>query len=296
MRSDRKLLKEQAKQYQLKDIQQMIACFEDNILPHISSKEEILQRAKQRRFNKTKAMSSVLAIFGMGVGLYWYNPILQKQHYTTSIGEQKQVLLIDGSQVSLNTNTKIDILQRLRSRELVLNQGEAIFTVAHGQNPVSRLFERSFTVTAGQVYIRDIGTIFNVHKLSDEDVIVTVLEGKVDVSGLKQKKPAIPLVQGQQVRYQPLGFSSVQQIETYRASAWQSGKIVFEQTRLEDALKEFQRYSKFDVMISNEQLKSIPVSGQFSVNNYEQFMQVLPQVAPVQVITHDHKQWRIEKK
>ncbi|MFC4953663.1 FecR family protein [Acinetobacter puyangensis] len=283
-------------QHSLQDIQRMISCFEDEILPNIPSKEEILQRAKQRRLQRQKVGSSLLSLVGVAIGLYWYNPSYQQQSYVSQLGEQKQVMLSDGSQIELNTNTKITVQQHLRSREIVLLQGEAMFTVAHGQNPVSRLFERDFTVTAGDVWIRDIGTIFNVDKHRDDEVMVTVLEGEVEVRRLNGKSLSMHLTEQQSIHYQNEQFGPVKTIDGYAITAWQTGKIVFEQKPLQEAIHNFQRYSDFTVEIEYDQLKQIPINGQFQAKNYQQFMQALPHVAPVKIQKINEHHWKVERK
>ena len=62
--------RQKLKQHSLQDIQSMIACFEDDILPIIPSKVEILLRAKQRRLKKKILGSSVLTLCTMLCGLY----------------------------------------------------------------------------------------------------------------------------------------------------------------------------------------------------------------------------------
>lgn len=294
---DQKPTKKTQYDYRPQDIQRMIACFEDEILPSLPSKEEILQRAKQRRLKRQIVnKGSLLAFAAMMLGIYGYNPVYQQQHYVTQLGEQQDIVLSDGSQIKLNTQTQIQVQQRLRSREITLLQGEAIFEVAHGQNPLSRLFERDFTVTTGEVYIRDIGTIFNVHKDADDEVTVTVLQGEVEVSRLQQKRLTVPLQEGQQIHYQQQAFSIVKTVDPYTATAWQSGKLVFEQTTLQDVIQDFQRYSDFKVTIADEQLKQLPINGQFQAKNYQQFMQILPVVAPVRVVARGENDWKIVRK
>lgn len=294
---DQKPTKKTQYDYRPQDIQRMIACFEDEILPSLPSKEEILQRAKQRRLKRQMVnKGSLLAFATMILGVYGYNPVYQQQHYVTQLGEQQDIVLSDGSQIKLNTQTQIQVQQRLRSREITLLQGEAIFEVAHGQNPLSRLFERDFTVTAGEVYIRDIGTIFNVHKHSDDEVTVTVLQGEVEVSRVQQKRLTVPLQEGQQIHYQQQAFGVIKNVDPYTATAWQSGKLFFEQTTLQDVIQDFQRYSDFKVTIADEQLKQLPINGQFQAKNYQQFIQILPVVAPVRVVARGENDWKIVRK
>lgn len=284
------------RQPSLQDIQRMISCFEEGIMPNIPSKEAILQRAKQRQSKKQKINAIMLAMVGMVAGVYWYNPSYQQQDYATQFGEQKTVQLSDGSWVQLNTDTRVEVQQRLRSRELRLVQGEAVFNVAHGEYAVSRLLERRFTVTAGSVLVKDIGTVFNVDKASDTDIAVTVLQGEVDVSQINSSVPAITLKQGQSVTHGLTGFGPVESADVNAVSAWQSGLLVFDHIPLEQAIKDFQRYSHFTVDMPHSTVKTLPINGQFQAKNYQQFMQVLPHVASVNVQKISETAWRIDNK
>lgn len=98
------------------------------------------------------------------------NPVLSEQVGVTAIGQQTTLQLDDGSEILLNTETSLRYRSRLRSREISLERGEALFTVVHdGWRP---LF-----VQAGNAEIKDIGTTFSVRRKSD-GVDVAVLEGR----------------------------------------------------------------------------------------------------------------------
>ncbi|KAA8734582.1 DUF4974 domain-containing protein [Acinetobacter qingfengensis] len=276
-------------------MQKLIACFEDDILPNIPSKEEILKRALQRRLRKQKITSAVFVVFAMAIGIYWYNPAYQTQNITTQVGQQKDIQLSDGSQIKLNTNTQILIKQKLRSREVTLTQGEALFTVEHGQNFISRFMARSFTVSSGNMFVRDIGTIFNVRALSATDTQVTVLDGSVEVSVLPFQTVKTVLTQGQSVRNQNNQlFPVVDDLNTIKA--WISGRIIFNQTPLDQAVQTFQRYSNFKVNFKDQKAKNIAIYGQFNQESYQQFMQVLPEVAAVKVEKINENEWNIKNK
>lgn len=88
----------------------------------------------------------------------------------TGMGERRTVALGDGTTIELNGNTAIR-LDRMSARVAALDRGEALFHVHH--DPA-----RPFTVTAGSMTIRDLGTEFNV--ASDrQGVTIAVSEGAV---------------------------------------------------------------------------------------------------------------------
>ena len=90
------------------------------------------------------------------------------------------VRLADGTQVELNTNTRLHADVNGLSRTVMLDSGEAYFDVVHDA-------KRPFTVYAGNRRITDIGTKFSVFRDGD-DVRVTVREGKVRVDVLHEPR------------------------------------------------------------------------------------------------------------
>lgn len=279
----------------LQEVQRKLACFEDDILPFLPSKEAILARAKQRQLKKKVLGSSILSVLGLSIGLYWYNPVYQKIDAHTAKGQQDQLYLKDGSIIRLNSNTQIQVSERLRSREIVLKQGEASFRVAHPAYAWQKPFERTFKVAAGQMDIIDIGTIFNVQKHNATDATVAVEEGEVAVKIRGSQNAMIHLLQGQTLSNYRQQLGQITQADLYAIQAWQSGELVLNQISLGRAIANFQRYTDFDVQIQHSELAQLQVTGQFKTKNYQQFMQVLPAIADVKVEQIADKKWIIKK-
>src|SRR5205807_1325966 len=103
-----------------------------------------------------------------GLGL-WGRP----QVYATAIGEQRSVVLKDGSMIQLNSRSRVEVRYTDHDRKIALKEGQALFTVA-------RDTQRPFLVSAGDTAVRAVGTQFDVNRLETE-IVVTVLEGKVAV-------------------------------------------------------------------------------------------------------------------
>src|SRR5690606_13001818 len=99
--------------------------------------------------------------------------------YATEIGEQKTVQLSDGSELVLNTNTRVLIDYTDSKRRAILDQGEAYFKVAEDA-------QRPFSVDAGVRSIAVLGTEFNVQKTGG-GLTVAVVEGLVAVHRPEEK-------------------------------------------------------------------------------------------------------------
>ena len=196
--------------------------------------------------------------------------------YETGIGEQRLVTLPDGSSIILNTNTELAVSFNSDHREIALKRGEALFEVAHDPN-------RPFEVFAANGLARAVGTRFNV-ALEQNLVTVSVLEGKVEVRTDLQKPTPLPegvthleqqrnsalLIKGQAVNYWDQGaMAEPQPAQLKRIEAWQQGKLEFDASSLVEVIKEHNRYSLNKIVISNDQLENIQISGIFNAGDTE---------------------------
>jgi transmembrane sensor len=104
------------------------------------------------------------------VGVFSLLPDRNFQTFETRPGEIREIALSDGSHVTLNGGSKIEI-DRKSDRYAILSVGEAAFSIRHDPaNP--------FELKTANSTLRDLGTIFNVRQ--DDDVLdVSVGDGAV---------------------------------------------------------------------------------------------------------------------
>src|SRR3546814_14429474 len=100
------------------------------------------------------------------VGLVWFS--MRPTAYATEIGERQLAVLEDGSQVSLDAATKVNVRMKEAGRQVELLAGRAKFDVA--KDP-----QRPFTVAAGDKLVVAVGTSFSV-ELIDGQVRVILYE------------------------------------------------------------------------------------------------------------------------
>ncbi len=94
--------------------------------------------------------------------------------YLTSIGEYSTQTLDDGSVLSLNSNSHVEVNYTPSKRVINLLKGEAHFHVTPDSN-------RPFEVYAGNRMVKAVGTAFSVYRLKD-NIEVLVTKGKVDLA------------------------------------------------------------------------------------------------------------------
>ena len=183
---------------------------------------------------------------------------------STEIGERSQLVLADGSKVTLNTASAVHADFTGRERRVTLVRGEAFFEVA--KNPL-----RPFIVSAGARQVIAVGTAFDV-RLQEHRVKVTLVEGKVrvlriaalaDRTAAVQSASAVMLEAGSALVARDDGADRIERLDAGRATSWRDGKLVFDGERLADVVAEMNRYSRETLEIADPSLQDRKVSGVF---------------------------------
>lgn len=239
------------------------------------------------------AAAAVMLLVIVGLFQPWENA--GQRTYITAVGEQKNFVLPDQSEILLNTNSIVVVDYQSARRVLRLEQGEAHFEVAH--DPA-----RPFDVYAGGGRVKAIGTAFTV-RMAQQGVSVLVTEGVVEVFAEPEQStakgpPAITgsadpaatpaaLVQaaavgndkgrsgvrvssGRQVEFTagPQAAVTVTQVDNVSEKiSWQRGKLVFKGEPLEKVIEEFSRYTSLKIIVPSKKMRALKVGGIFKVGD-----------------------------
>ncbi|WP_179943993.1 FecR family protein [Pusillimonas noertemannii] len=207
----------------------------------------------------------------------WFSASEFTQRYASRLGERKTIDLPDGSTLALNTATSVVVQLGDSERRVLLEQGEAFFSVAADPS-------RPFVVDAGLATVKVTGTRFNVRRDTDA-LAVAVESGSVEVSGGRWWKPDVHRLgpgQGARVAHDA-GRVRVASVDVAAASAWRQGKAVFDAAPLEAIVAELNRYRAQPIVLRNASLAQLRIAGVFSVDEPDAFLDVLPTLAPVAV-------------
>ncbi len=222
---------------------------------------------------------------------YWYQHSPQyTTHVTTAQAERRDITLPDGSLVSLNQNSSLDVQYSPHERSLELLQGEAFFQVA----PQG---DHRFVVKSANTQVRVIGTAFNV-RLAPSRVYVSVREGVVSVNSTGDRENhSTTLKAGDALRISTdTGLQKPSPSTPDRAGAWQSGQLIFKRTPLHEVIDELQGYMNQPVELVGAQVRAYPVSGFANTQRPSDFLDALAQLLPVQVENLGAKGYRISGK
>lgn len=210
---------------------------------------------------------TALALLAVAAALT-FGPAALAPAYDTGVGEQRLVVLEDGSRVRLNTDSRVRVRFAGDRRRVDLLRGQAFFEVAHDA-------DRPFTVDAGSAEVRALGTRFDVRRL-DGTVQVTLVEGAVRVAPEDSPAGAAPsawtLAAGQQLTVAPGRPAAPRPTDAAGATSWTTGRIVFRETPLAAAVAEVNRYSPRKVVLDAPGLAAAPVNGVFDTGDTEAFV------------------------
>lgn len=230
------------------------------------------------------AGGALAASVAMG-GLFLWNQ--QPTTYETRVGERRTIALPDGSQVTLNTASRIETRFDGRRREVVLLAGEAFFAVRRQPD------HAAFDVFSHAARVRVIGTRFNVHRhaaFTDVDL----LEGRVMVGPANTGATgSMELAPGQAVRVSASGLAGrITGARAGRIEDWRNGVVSFDATPLKVAVAEMNRYSGTPIRLDGAALDHLRVDGVFETGDTAAFARALHSLNGV-VVRRDGETWRL---
>lgn len=206
-------------------------------------------------------------------------------HYETAIGERSTLTLSDGSVVTLNTNSRIDVDFTVAERFIRLSQGQAFFEVAKD-------IDRPFVVAAGNKRVVALGTAFDVRLDEDNGVQVTLVEGRVQVDAV----PSVPssgsvvpsikpirLEPGERLVAKANLAPAVETTNANEATSWRRGQLIFRDRPLADVVEEMNRYSTQQIVLDGDdpRVLEMQVSGVFNTGRASSFVKALETMHPL---------------
>ena len=197
--------------------------------------------------------------------------------YRTRVGEQATIELADGSQVALNTDSTVRVAYSGSARRVILDHGQAFFTVARDAG-------RPFTVQADGRVVTALGTAFDV-RIQKDRVQVALLEGKVSVSpGGNAQQGTVTLRPNDLLIADKNALEIVRLANPTSLTAWREGLLIFQNDELRSAVAEMNRYSATRIVLNDETVARLRVSGTFRIGQTTAFLEALRGMFPVHAV------------
>lgn len=263
-------------------------------------------RGRRMRPHWKHSLTAAAAVLAVVFVACWLMVPAAAQRYATAPGEQRSILLADGSRVTLDSASSMAVDFGKRHRIVRLLEGEALFQVSHDP-------DRPFDVYAAGAVVRAIGTEFNVDLLPSY-ADLTVLQGRVAV--MSESQAAVPvstatiaagntsphehfslahfpaptgaLILGaaQHVFITPTGLSFPRPVSDPSATtAWTRHQLVFEHRPLGEVVAELDRETGHRIVIDGNVLRAWRVTGVMQLDDPQSLLEFLSDVPGVVIRT-----------
>lgn len=203
--------------------------FEDGVTYSLSDLDAKLLAKRGIQVTVTTEGDTVFNIIEAPLGLE------QRQTFYSPKGSMSRLVLVDGTQVWLNSGSTISYPTRFTesNREVTID-GEVYFDVTHNAL-------KPFVVTAKSTQVNVLGTKFNVAtNLANDNVLTTLVEGSVEVKVRRNKLLINPGTQA--ITNQKTGIISSQYVHVHDVIAWKDGKFKFREDDIYTVLEKIQTW------------------------------------------------------
>lgn len=184
-------------------------------------------------------------------------------------GETFRVLLSDGTEVYLNTDSRLTYPAVFKgNRRIVKLEGEAYFNVAKDAT-------RPFIVETGNLQVEVLGTEFDVCNYENLPARITLLTGKVAVKEANKTEPTY-MKPGESLQIAQDGTRTLTQTDPEAYIYWREGYFYFDNVTLAEMMQDIGRWYNIDVDIANKQLTTLRLH--FFANRKQGIEQVITQL------------------
>lgn len=207
-----------------------------------------------------------------GGGMAMMQTAMAGTRYRTDVGEQRRVVLAEGSLLFLDTDTDVRVLASVRRRRLWLDRGRVALTVKRAAAP--------FSIDAGKgQFVADTG-LFDLRRDSDDALAMMAVAGRAEVA---MAGAPHSLSAGQRIRADIAQTVQIDRPDVEATQAWQSGRAAFHDDRLDEVAAEANRYSLTRLVIADPHTATLRVSGMYRMGDNVALGQALSQLLSVPV-------------
>jgi transmembrane sensor len=201
--------------------------------------------------------------------------------YATAQAEISDIVLADGSTVTLGAQSQIAVHFRNDERRVVLEEGEAFFSVVSETRP--------FIVVADDTEVRVVGTKFEIRREHDgirigvaEGVVEVIHDAGVVVSAQTPERSVAFLEAGQQiVAATGRELAAAVEVDAAVPGAWRDRRLIYQNAPLEQVIADADRYYAGRITIASDEIKTLPITATFRSDDISEMIDLLSQTLPV---------------
>jgi transmembrane sensor len=204
-----------------------------------------------------------------------------RHDFHTATGERRDIVLADGSRISLNTATTLDVQFDGDQRLLILRRGEiAVRTAADPR-------QRPFLVDTNEGRLEALGTVFSLRQAQGHTVLA-VQESRVRITPRGGAASQV-LGAGLQLAFTATAIGQPAPLDS-GALAWQRGMLLADDMRLCDVGQELARYRP-GIVRCDPRVANVRVSGAYPVTDTDAALVMLVSTYPVVARTRLNGYW-----
>ena len=246
--------------------------------------ESKIQHKKQSSKRKIKYLkpliiaASILLI--VSFGFYFINQNTKITH-KTSYGEILKIKLQDGSDVTLNSNSRLSY-HKNESRKVWLS-GEAFFQVDKKETTNAK-----FWVITNDLSVEVYGTSFNVNtKKKKTDVFLE--EGNIWLAfknGTNKK-----MIPGNYISYSSEKDMILEDKNMFNSTvktSWKDGSLIFEKLSLEKAMEKIEESYGFSIVFKDDISRNTLITGAVPIANIDICIKAIEKSVDVNIVKKDY--------
>jgi ferric-dicitrate binding protein FerR (iron transport regulator) len=248
------------------------------------------------------AIAVICLLTGAGV-LYYHRFVKNTPVMATEIsagkGVRKKIILPDGTQVWLNSNSRLTFnndLNAARNRVVMLT-GEAYFDVVKNKH-------RPFIIQTDKVSIKVLGTAFNVKAYPTDSITETsLIRGTIELTVFDNQKQKIVLKPGEKLlladnntgdkypmparipekrklsieNIKPVEIESQEYIEE---TSWINDKLIFKNESFGELAPRLERWYNVKIHVNNRMINDYHFTGIFKDETIEQALKAMQLIRP----------------
>ena len=215
------------------------------------------QPAPMNRRALIAASVGVVSIGGAGLFAAQWR---RSQQFETRKGEIRTVHLEDGSSMVLNTQSSASVRFNRDTRDIILTYGEALFTAV--SDPA-----RPFVVVSAGARIVSAGGRFLVRRLDRDPLQVTALDSKLEVRSPGRPSQRLSPSMAVLMDRPDAAPTVIDVAAAGRALAWRDRMLAFQNESLSRAAGEFARFGDRKIVLADETVADLRITGLFSVDD-----------------------------
>ena len=237
----------------------------------------------RRRFRRTVTMLAIICTLLLPAWqfLQIYPLTYLTADLRTTTGQWQTHSLSDGTRITLNSISAVNLQFDTERRTLELVTGAILVDVAHDA-------DRPFLIETVEGRIQALGTRFIVDR-REQTTTLTMLESKVSVQTARQRKEGAEydqagiLVQaGERIHITAQGISAAETIDIRTVSdAWQYRHLVVQNRPLTEVLDELNRHRRGHIHYDPLQLQGIDMAVVLPLDDTDRALQLLVDSLPM---------------